>query len=163
MLEQSIACENRTNVEKIFDEYSEMLYRICYLILLNRYDTEDAIQETFLSYLKSKPIFKDEEHKKAWFITVAQNKCKNIRRYKLKHSHLEFAELENVICNITENEKSIMNMFALIPQKFRTVIVLRYIENFTVKEISEMLKISEQTIRKRINKGKNLLKLEYEV
>ena len=49
-------------------KYSDMLYRICIVMLCNEQDAQDAIQDTFCRYLEKKPEFREEEHEKAWLI-----------------------------------------------------------------------------------------------
>jgi RNA polymerase sigma-70 factor (ECF subfamily) len=59
------------HIEYAVEKYSQMLFRICYSILNNKHDAEDALQETFLRYMLKAPLFKDSEHEKAWLIKVA--------------------------------------------------------------------------------------------
>ena len=54
------------DLEAAVRKHSEMLYRICIVILGSEQDTQDAIQETFCKYLEKKPKFVDGEHEKAW-------------------------------------------------------------------------------------------------
>ena len=56
--------DNR-DLEAVIDRYSNMLYKICFLILKNEQDTKDVLQETFLTYYTKKPLFNEEEHRKA--------------------------------------------------------------------------------------------------
>lgn len=56
--------------EKVI-KYSDMLYKICIVILCNEHDVQDVIQDTFCRYLEKKPEFHDEEHEKTWLIKVA--------------------------------------------------------------------------------------------
>ena len=69
----------------MFEWYMNLLYRLCYSILLVREDAEDAVQDVFLKYYRKQPTFADEDHEKAWFIRVAVNHCKDVlRRRKLR-------------------------------------------------------------------------------
>ena len=81
-------------VEYAVEKYSKTLFRICYSILLNEADTEDALQETFIRYMTKAPLFKDSEHEKAWLIKVATNISKNMVRFRKTHQSANLAELE---------------------------------------------------------------------
>jgi len=59
------------NIKEAVIKYSDMLYKICIVILYNEQDSLDAIQDTFFKYLEKKPDFHDKEHEKAWLIKVA--------------------------------------------------------------------------------------------
>ena len=84
------------HVEYAVEKYSQMLFRICYNILENKQDTEDAVQETFLKYMVKAPLFKDSDHEKAWLIKVATNISKNISRYNNRHAAENFDELREI-------------------------------------------------------------------
>ena len=51
--------------EELVTRYSNMLFKICLVILGNEQDAQDAVQETFYRYLKNQPDFSNEEHEKA--------------------------------------------------------------------------------------------------
>ena len=48
------------HMKEIFEKYSDMLYKLCIVMLCNEQDVQDAIQETFCRYLERKPVFRDE-------------------------------------------------------------------------------------------------------
>jgi DNA-directed RNA polymerase specialized sigma24 family protein len=52
-------------VMKVYDEHAPMLFRIAFTYLKNQYDSEDALQECFLRYLRSRPSLSDPQHEKA--------------------------------------------------------------------------------------------------
>ena len=52
-------------LSRVYGCYGAMLYRLCMVLLCNREDAEDAVQETFCSYLRAKPVFESGEHEKA--------------------------------------------------------------------------------------------------
>ena len=65
-------------VERAIERYGDMLFRLCLVMLGNAADAEDALQETYLRYLQKAPAFADEEHEKAWLLTVAANRCRDL-------------------------------------------------------------------------------------
>ena len=73
--------ERNASLERVIENYSNMLYKICFLMLKNEQDTKDVLQETFLAYMTKRPHFHSEEHKKAWLIKVSQNKCREFLRF----------------------------------------------------------------------------------
>ncbi len=75
-------------IETAINKYGNMLYKICFIMLQNENDTEDAIQETFIKYYQKAPPFKDSEHEKAWLIKVATNQCRDMLRFRTRHISL---------------------------------------------------------------------------
>ena len=57
-------------IELAVEKYSRMLFRICFAILANKEDAEDAVQDTFIKYYTEAPAFGSSEHEKAWLIRV---------------------------------------------------------------------------------------------
>ena len=53
------------DVERIVNEYGDMLYRLCVLMLKNESDAEDVVQEAIIKYYRKAPVFADQEHEKA--------------------------------------------------------------------------------------------------
>ena len=64
-------------VDLAIERYSDMVRRICLVHLKNNADTEDIFQTVFLKYLLYEKEFANEEHEKAWFVTVTVNSCKD--------------------------------------------------------------------------------------
>ena len=82
-------------IEEVVTTYSPMLYRICVVMLGNEADAQDAVQDTLCRYLECKKKFQDREHEKAWLIKVAQNRCRDMRRFQLRHPKVFLEEVSN--------------------------------------------------------------------
>lgn len=147
-------------IESVVSAYSNMLFRLCFTYLKNREDAKDAVSGVFLKYIcKGKP-FESEEHKKAWLIRVASNECKNLLRFNRAHLFCDIDE--NLPSYENENEKEALNMLFSIKEKYRTVLYLHYIEGYKAEEIAKILSISPSCVRKRLQYGREKLKIEYE-
>ena len=68
----------RTDEEliQIYNRHVNTVYRVCFLYMKNKADTEDMVQNTFLRLMKSNVVFENAEHEKAWLIRTAINLCK---------------------------------------------------------------------------------------
>lgn len=153
-------CPSDADIERIVETYSNMLFKICFVMLCNEQDAEDTVQNTFFKYISKSPKFKDREHEKAWLIKVATNHCKDLRRFSSRHTHLSIEDIPNHY--IIEKNADIIETLINLPQKYKTVIYLFYFESYTTKEISKMLSITSTAVRKRLQYGRNLLKIELE-
>lgn len=141
------------------ERYGDMLYRICLLSLRNTADAEDAVQETFMKYIQKSPEFKDSEHEKAWLITVATNKCRDMLRYRTRHQ----TESEELLsCYSVEKEESgILDALMELPEKYKTPLMLFYIEGYKIDEISDIMDISVSAAKMRLSRGRKLLEDKY--
>ena len=152
--------ETNQHFKLLIDKYATLLFRISYCVLCNKDDAEDAVQETFLRYLIKMPEFSSEEHEKAWLIKVVANISKNVIKLRLRRNVVPFDELSEI--GVNDKDSEIFELVLNLPSKYNLVLILYYIEGYKTKEISDILNISEDTARKRLQKGRELLKKEFE-
>ncbi len=145
-------------IEQMVLEYSSMLYRICVVMLGNEADAQDAVQDTFCRYLERAGNFTDKEHEKAWLIKVAQNRCRDMRRFRLRHPQVDIAE---ITAGYEDPEYSeVLTELISLPLTIKSVVYLHYIEGYKVAEISKLLGISVNAVKKRLQKGREMLRLK---
>lgn len=156
---------NQRDLEKefelVFENYGKMLYKIAFLYLGNKDDAEDVLQEVFIKYLRSSKSFKSCEYEKAWLIRVTQNKCRDL----LKSPFRKVVDYEDMVCSVFSNNDlqiDIIKQLVLLPPKYKSVVILHYYNEYSVKEISDILKISESAVKMRLKRGREILKLELE-
>ena len=148
------------HIEYAVEKYSQMLFRICYSILCNKHDAEDALQETVLKYMTKAPLFKDDDHEKAWLIKVATNISKNICRFNSRHATENLNEFREI--GISDSDRDIFEIIMHLPVKYKVVLDLYYIEGYKANEIAHILNISPVAVRKRLQYGRKILKSEIE-
>ena len=149
-----------TDIENIIDTYGNVLFRLCLIMLGNAYDAEDAVQETLIKYLQKAPDFKDKEHEKAWFIKVAANKCKDMLRFRTRHMMVDIESIKEFTKD--DSDSGILEALMILPEKFRIVLVLYYVEQYKTEEIAEMIGKSVSAVKMRLQKGRRLLKEIYQ-
>lgn len=156
---QQLVWSNELDIERIVDKYGNMLFRLCLVILCNENDAEDVVQDTFITYLTKSPPFSDSEHEKAWLITIATNRCKNMRRYNIIRKHTDINDLQ-LYCKDDENYGLIEHLMRL-PNKHKIVLLLYYVEGYKVDEIAKILAISTSAVKKRLQRGRELIRERY--
>lgn len=145
-----------TNIREAVIKYSDTLYKVCIVILCNEQDAQDAIQDTFCRYLEKKPEFRDEEHEKAWLIRVATNICRDMIRFRIRHPKVDIDEVENIL--MAPEQKEILNELLALPFKQKTVIYLHYVEGYQIKEIADILGITEGAVKTRLLRGREQMR-----
>ncbi len=144
------------NIEKTVLKYSNMLYKICIVMLCNEQDAQDAVQDTFCRYLEKRPEFKGTEHEKAWLIRVATNICRDMLRFQARHPKIAIDDLSHRLA-APEQTETFIELLEL-PPKLKIVIYLHYVDGYSVKEIAGILKISESAVKKRLQRGRMSLR-----
>lgn len=141
-------------------KHSDMLYKICIVILCNEQDVQDAIQDTFCRYLEKAPDFRDEEHEKAWLIRVATNICRDMIRFRIRHPKVAIEELENSLA-APEHKRTLQELLEL-PVKQKMVIYLHYVEGYQIREIADILGITEGAVKMRLQRGREQMQRQWQ-
>ncbi len=155
-----ICGKNRYSAEKVIEQYSGMLFRLAMIRMNNNEDAQDVVQDTFmrmLVYIKKGHEFKDEEHLKAWLLTVAINRGKSIisLAWNRKTQGLENVK-EMAVPN--ETEQYAYEYVMKLPEKYRIVINLFYYEQLSTEQIADIIKQKPSTVRSYLHRGREKLK-----
>ena len=146
-------------VEAMIQKYGDMLFRTCLVMLQNQPDAEDAVQETVLKYMLKAPVFDSSEHEKAWLLKVAANHCRNLLRFRSRHPQVTLEQLTEYL---TDPENSgILDALMTVPEKYRIVMLLHYVEGYPTDEIAQMIGKTPSAVKMRLQKGRKLLKKAY--
>lgn len=141
--------------ENVIRYYSDMVYRLAFARTGTKHDADDIFQEVFLRYVKKKPIFKNEEHRKAWLIRVTINCSNNFWSSLWKKKSQELTNEETFE---TEETINLCTELQQLPLKYREVIHLFYYENMSLEEISLVLNRKNSTIRTQLTRARVMLK-----
>ena len=146
-------------IEKIIERYGDMLYRLCMLMLKNSYDAEDVVQETIIKFYRKAPDFEDSEHEKAWLIRVAANGCRDLLRFRIRHPQVDETYFEKISRDSADS--GILEALASLPEKYRLVLTLYYVEEYRVGDIAKIIGRTPSAVKMRLQKGRKLLEKTY--
>lgn len=148
-------CSFGTNgyICRIVDQYSRMLQKLA-LTRLPPADAEDVVQEVFLKLMTARPHFRDEGHERAWLIRTTLNRASDIRKAAERNN----LPLEEDVPSREEELPRLLSAVQALPSKYSAVIHLFYYEGYSIKEISEMLKLPGSTVGTRLSRGRDKLK-----
>ena len=145
--------------QTLYETYYTMVYRLSLLILKNPQDAEDATQTIFLKVIEKKPSFTDANHEKAWLLTVTRNYCRDIQRSFWHKKRTDMEQLpEQSVEPFDRQEGLLFEIVQTLPTKQREVVYLYYFEDYSIKEISQILNRNESTIQSQLSAARNKLK-----
>lgn len=142
-------------IENVIMHYSDMVYRLAFARTGSKHDADDIFQEVFLRYVKKKPVFEKEEHRKAWLIRVTIN-CSN--SFWNSFWNRKTQKIDDEIVFETKAELNLYTELQQLPSKYREVIHLFYYENMSIEEISTALNRKSSTVRTQLTRARALLK-----
>lgn len=138
--------------------YGDMVRRLCLIHLKNQADAEDVFQTVFLKYVLSSAVFEDGEHEKAWFIRVTLNACRDLLRSFFRSRTVPLEELVELPDQAPPDTGEVLEAVLSLPEKYRDVVYLHYIEGYTAPEIGRFLKKNVNTVYSLLTRSKELLR-----
>jgi RNA polymerase sigma-70 factor (ECF subfamily) len=179
LTESEIVRKAKAGDKKAFAElvstYSDRIYNLALRILRNREDAEDVLQETFLTVLQKLDSFDGRSNFFTWIYRIATNAS----LMKLRKKKLVFAEMpenpdlgprheerlfvdwsQDPSFNIQNEEvkKIIDTAINQLSDIYRSVFILRDIEQLSIKETSRILNISEENVKIRLRRARFYLR-----
>ena len=148
----------RIQTEILIDRYRDRLFAAAFSVCRNAEDADDVVQETFIKYHMQTRQFESEEHIRAWLIRVAVNAAMNINRSFWRRASVPLEDYMETLEFETPEAETLFDEVMRLPEKYRVVIHLFYYEDCPVKEIADILKLSEGNVRVRLNRARTLLK-----
>ena len=165
--------------EMLYRRYEKPVFSFIYRILMSAVDAEDLCQETFLRLVKEKKKYQVSGNFKTWIFRIALNLCRDRLRRKKFRSHRSIDapslsqngninEFENALSDpapdqidcIEKNEMKVLiqQAFTKLPEKQRTVVILKEYQALKFSEIAEIMKSPVGTIKSLNHRGHQKLK-----
>lgn len=145
------------NIEELFQKHKNDVYRLALSYTRSAQEAEDVCQTAFLKLMEQKSITPGKE--KAWLMQVTANECRNLLRSSWWKKTVELDE--SISVEMPQNGYIFRSVMALAP-KYRVVIYLRYYEEYTTKEIAQLLRISQSAVTTRLDRARQMLKTKLE-
>jgi len=169
-------CEGEDSaLEHLVKRYQNDVFRFCLHYLGNLETAREISQETFLRVFTARDRFDPDRLFRPWMLCIARNMCLNvIKRNKVVHMEslegLESAStaatpswypatehpLEGVLAD--ERRRTLLHIVNSMPEDARELLMMRYFEQMSAKEIAEVLETTEGAVRTRTHRALNQLR-----
>jgi RNA polymerase sigma-70 factor (ECF subfamily) len=181
-LERSLLKRLRDRDERAFRElletHRDRVYNITLRMLGNRHEAEDVAQEVFITVFKTIDTFREESKFSTWLYRVTVNTCKNrikylARRHDRDRDELDESTVEGGVNGTiggpkpavpdralegAQMQKLLQDAIAKLDEDHREVIVLRDIEDLSIEEICDILKLPDGTVKSRLHRARLVLR-----
>lgn len=150
---------------EIFNKYCDDVYRLAYSYTNSRDDSEDIVQSVFMKYLDNmNNISEDYDSIKRWLVVVTINKSKDLFKSSWRKRTVHYDD--EIYMNLaSSNDKEFIdlhNALGKLPKKYRIVFHLYYFMGYNTREISQLIKMKESTIRQLLSRGRKLIQKRLE-
>jgi len=165
MMSESVS-ESRTVEQKIeaaVREHAQLVFKICYAVVRNHHDAEDATQEVFLRVWRNAPRLEEIKDLRSWIARIAWNVAIDRKRRHPEQQMDEYFEVSQRARAEDEVISGQMLMLleraiARLPRKEREALILASTEEMSMAEIAQVLGASEATIRGRVFRARQQLR-----
>ena len=152
---------------------TRFLYNAAFRYVGNRYDAEDLVQETLYTAYHKFHQLRDKQKLKSWMFTILRNHFLKLQRKKVPVkadefengvdylSQLEFVSLGQDLASAYERKieaESVQSILDKLPEKYKTVIILYYMEDSSYQEIADILAVPVGTVMSRLSRAKQMMK-----
>ncbi|MFB5677627.1 RNA polymerase sigma factor SigW [Paenibacillus terreus] len=164
---------------ELVELYKDKIFHLTYRMLGNRHEAEDMVQETFLRVYRNLDKYDPNQKFSTWIYRIATNLCiDRLRRRKPTYSlDAEINEQEGSDgyamlpsdertpegeTLLLETQTQIREAIDSLPAKYKSIMVLRYLQDMSLQEISDVLNLPVTTIKTRVHRGREFLRKKLE-
>lgn len=145
---------------KLMEQNTSAMYKVARAILKNDEDVADAMQDTILTCFEKLHTLRKPEYFKTWMVRILINECNQIlAHYRSLNMPEQFPEIPRNDASLAEFE--FKEMLSLVDEKYRTVLVLHYVQGFKIAEIAEILDMNENTVKTRLARAREQIREAY--
>lgn len=169
---------DRLAFRELVDLYQNKIYHLAYRILGNTHEAEDIVQETFLRVYTNLNGFDPSQKFSTWIYRIGTNLCiDHLRKRKRKKNMSLDANLydsdkadgydimptgdeelpENQLV-LSETRRQVRDAIDQMPEQYKSIVILRYLHDMSLQEISEVLDMPVTTIKTRLHRGREYLR-----
>jgi len=170
-LVESIRGSDHDAFNRLYHRYFQRIYNFSYARLRNHADTEEAVQETFISVFKSIDAYRGESLLVSWIYGIARNTVNNhLRRTRTQRQRLEEARLDLVRTPVSlascspEDQLGLQRCADTIAEQpdsvggwHAQVFIMRHLHNKPIAEIAKEMSRSSDAVRSSLYRVKRLL------
>lgn len=156
-----------TKFTKLIEENKLKFYKTAKIILKNDDDVYDALQEALISIYKNYEQLNDFKYFSTWATRIVINKCYDLLR-KTKNNIIPIDEEFDTNIKLAQYDKYEIDKYGIkkameyLNEDLKLITILYYYDNYSIKEISQILDIPEGTAKSRLSKSREILKKRLE-
>lgn len=156
--------EDKSKFIELYNQYRYLMFSVANRILKNEYDAEDAVHQAFVSIIDNlnKIGAVDCPETRSYVVIITENKAIDIIRSR---KHLSVEELNDAVHGIDiplPGDNGLADAMAKLPARYREVLLLRFDNGYSTKELAKMMGMTHGSVQKLIWRAKDALKKQLE-
>ena len=154
---------NMQELTEFFKINEEKIYKFAYGYVKNQDIALDLVHESIVKAIQKKNSIREKKYFKTWFYRILINECLGYLKKRNKILFFEEIKDKENIGTLEENSDNNIDLYDAIdklPEKLKTIIMLRFFEDMTLDEISQIMKTNLSTVKSRLHKALEILKID---
>lgn len=161
--------------EQLVERYQGRLFRTAYMIVRNRHDSEDIVQDTLIQAWRSLHLVREPAAFRGWLMRICTNKATSMARKRQRRAtdpyDAEGLETASAMAETTSSStadpaessevnaqiEALADLLASVQPELRIVWVLREVDDMSYEEIAQTLNLTESTVRGRLARARSLV------
>jgi RNA polymerase sigma-70 factor (ECF subfamily) len=153
-----LASGRRTeSFEALLAAYQDKVFRLCYSMLGDRAQAEDAAQESFLRIWKAMERYRGDAALGTWIFSVTRNVCLTAISKRAAHRSAPIEEAERAAPQTPPRERDMLRLVKQLPENYRQVVMLFYMEEHSYEEVARMLALPVGTVKTHLHRARQQL------
>lgn len=146
---------NQTEFEARVLSLTQDMYRVAAGLLRSSCDRQDAVQESIWKAWRQLRYLRDDDKFRPWLMRILVNECRNLYRKKQREVLVEeiVGAGEDPHTDYDRDE-ALHEAMEKLPEKMRLAIILYYMDGFTTREMAQILRVPESTVKSRLRLGR---------
>jgi RNA polymerase sigma-70 factor, ECF subfamily len=151
-----LGSERRTAAfEALLLAYQDKVFRLSYSMLGDRAQAEDAAQESFLRIWKSIDRYRGDAALGTWIFSITRNVC--LTSISRRHPSAPIEEAERATPDAPDRQRDIVRMVGQLPDNYRQVVMLFYMEDRSYDEVARLLDMPVGTVKTYLHRARQQL------
>lgn len=152
--------DDRHRFERIYERYRNLMYHVAYRILRNPQDAEDAVHQAFVSIIQNihKFVQIDCPETRSFIVLMTERKAIDLIRIRHSEKILPLNEDWVGLEIPAPGDHGLADALAKLPVRYREVLLLRFDNGYSTRELAKMLGLTESGVRKLIGRAKDALR-----
>jgi RNA polymerase sigma-70 factor, ECF subfamily len=153
-----LAAGRRTEAfETLLAAYQDKVFRLSYSMLGDRAQAEDAAQESFLRIWKSMERYRGDSALGTWIFSITRNVCLTAISKRAARRSAPIEEAERSTHDAPDRQRDILRAVAELPENYRAVVMLFYMEDRSYEEVARLLDLPVGTMKTYLHRARKQL------
>lgn len=150
---------DKEKFEQLYLNYRDLMYYLAFQITKNQEDAEDAVQQAFLYAIENMEKIDDVSSRrtKSFLSIIAEHKAVDLVRKRRPVYEVSTME-QGIMVSLPDDGDDLAQAMAKLPRRYQDILLLRYDNGYSAREVAKMLGMSYAAVRKLLWRAKEALR-----